>query len=81
MNRRDAESKKIGHNYQTKCLKIEFMKNCFYKIDILLNEKKSLKNSDDFLHRKLTLKIQFWHFLRPWHYVNLQNTAISFEYS
>ena len=39
------------------------------------------KNSVDFWHRKLTLKVQFWHFLRPWHYVNLQNTAISFEYS
>ena len=39
------------------------------------------KNSVDFWHRKLTLKVQFWHFLRPWHYVNLQNTAISFVYS
>ena len=39
------------------------------------------KNSVDFWHRKLTLKVQFWHFLRPWHYVNLQNTAISFESS
>ena len=40
-----------------------------------------MKNSVDFWHRKLTLKLQFWHFLRPWHYVNLQNTAIPFEYS
>ena len=38
-------------------------------------------NSVDFWHRKLTLKVQFWHFLRPSRYVNLQNTAISFEYS
>ena len=35
----------------------------------------------DFWHWKLTLKVQFWHFLRPWRYVNLQNTTISFEYS
>ena len=39
------------------------------------------KNSVDFWHRKLTLKVQFWHFLRPWRCVNLQNTAISLEYS
>ena len=25
--------------------------------------------------------IQFWHFLRPWRYVNSQNIAISFDYS
>ena len=48
---------------------------------IFLDENSFWKNSVDFWHRKLTLKVQFWHFLRPWHYVNLQNTAISFEYS
>ena len=47
---------------------------------IFLDEIFFWKNSVDFRHRKLTLKVQFWHFLRPWHYVNLQNTAISFEY-
>ena len=26
------------------------------------------------------LKVQFWQFLKPWRYVNSQNTAISFDY-
>ena len=39
------------------------------------------KYSVDFWHRKLTLKVRVWHFLSPWRYVNLQNTAISFECS
>ena len=29
----------------------------------------------------MTLKVQFWHFLIPWCYVNSQNTAISFDFS
>ena len=57
-----------------------FNKKCSPKL-IFLDEFFFWKNSVDFWHRKLTLKVQFWHFLRPWHYVNLQNTAISFEYS
>ena len=57
-----------------------FNKKCSPKL-IFLDEIFFWKNSVDFWHRKLTLKVQFWHFLRPWHYVNLQNTAISFEYS
>ena len=28
----------------------------------------------------LTLKVKFWHFLRPCHYSNSQNSKISFEY-
>ena len=57
-----------------------FNKKCSPKL-IFLDEIFFWKNSVDFWHRKLTLKVQFWHFLRPWHYVNLQNTAVSFEYS
>ena len=57
-----------------------FNKKCSPKL-IFLDEFFFWKISVDFWHRKLTLKVQFWHFLRPWHYVNLQNTAISFEYS
>ena len=57
-----------------------FNKKCSPKL-IFLDEFFFRKNSVDFWHRKLTLKVQFWHFLRPWHYVNLQNTAISFECS
>ena len=48
---------------------------------IFLNEFFFWKNLVDFWHRKLNLKVQSWHFLRPWCYVNLQNTAISLEYS
>ena len=38
-------------------------------------------NSDIFWHRKITFKVQFWYFLRPWRYVNSQKTAISFDNS
>ena len=43
---------------------------------ILVNEKKIEKDSDDFWHRKLTLKVKFWHFLTPPHYINSQNSII-----
>ena len=43
--------------------------------------KKNQKDSDDFLHRKLTLKVKFWHFLTHPHYTNLQNSMILFDYS
>ena len=36
------------------------------------------KISVDFLHRKLTFNVKFWHFFRICHYVNLQNAVISF---
>ena len=42
--------------------------------------KKIEKDSDDFWHRKLTLKVEFWHFLIPPHYSNSQNSIISFGY-
>ena len=29
----------------------------------------------------MTLKVRFWHFLTPPHYINLQNSMISFDYS
>ena len=48
---------------------------------IFLDEFFFWKKSVDFWHRKLTLEVQFWHFLRPWRYINLQNTALLFEYS
>ena len=41
--------------------------------------KKIEKYSDDFLHRKFTLKVRFWHFLTTRHYVNSQDEIISFE--
>ena len=46
-----------------------------------INKKWSLAYCIDFWHRKITLKVQFRHFLRSWRYVNLQNTAVSFESS
>ena len=48
---------------------------------IFFNEKKIQKDSDDFWHRKLTLKVKFWYFLTAPHYSNFQNLVISFEYS
>ena len=39
-------------------------KKCAPKL-VFFNEKKIKKDSDDFLHRKFTLKVQFGHFL-PW---------------
>ena len=34
---------------------------------VFFNKKKIEKDSDDFLHRKLILKVKFWHFLTPSH--------------
>ena len=48
---------------------------------IFFNEKKNQKDSDDFWHRKFTLKVKFWYFLTALHYSNFQNLVISFEYS
>ena len=42
---------------------------------------KTQKDSDDFWHRKLTLKVRFCHFLIALHYSNLQNSMILFDYS
>ena len=41
-------------------------KKCAPKL-VFINEKKIEKNSDDFWHRKLTLKVKFWHFLTACH--------------
>ena len=38
--------------------------------------KKIERDSDDFWHGKLTLKVKFWHFLKPPHYTNSQNSII-----
>ena len=65
--------------------KLKLEKNVFYKkwssTIIFLDDFFFDKNSVDFWYRKMTLKVQFRHFLRPWRNVNLQNTAISFENS
>ena len=45
---------------------------------VFFYEKKVEKDSDDFWHRKLTLKVKFWLFLTPPHYTNSQNSIISF---
>ena len=53
--------------------------------NVLLNSyssmKKNQKDSDDFWHRKLTLKVKFWHFLTARHYSNSPNFVISSDYS
>ena len=41
------------------------------------NEKQIEKDSDDFWHKKMTLKVKFWHFLKP---PNFQNSIIALEY-
>ena len=42
--------------------------------------KKNENHLDDFWHRKLTLKVIFWHFLTAPHYSNSQNSIIFFGY-
>ena len=37
---------------------------------VFFYKKKVEKDSDDFWHRKLTLKVKFWHFLTACHYSN-----------
>ena len=43
-------------------------------------KKKIQKDSDDFLLRKFTLKVQNWHFLMNCHQMETQNLVISFDY-
>ena len=43
--------------------------------------KKNQKVSDHFWHRKLTLKVKFWHFLTAGPYSNSPNLVISLDYS
>ena len=47
---------------------------------VFFNEKKIKKDSDDFWHRKLTLKVKFGHFLTPRQYTNSQISTIFFVY-
>ena len=49
---------------------------------IFFNEKKKKneKDSYNFRHRKLIMKVEFWHFLTPPHYTTSQNSITSFEY-
>ena len=79
-------SSKIGHDFGNKVVqKLTLSINIFYKKrapkQLFFNEKKNQKDSDDFWHRKLTLKVKFCHYLTPCHYSNSQNLVISFEYS
>ena len=61
---------KIGHHYCNKVIsKLTLPKNV-----------NNNKDSDDFWHRKLTLKVIFWHFLTAPHYSNPQNSIIFFGY-
>ena len=43
--------------------------------------KKTQKDSNGFWHRKLTLKLKFWHFLTVRHSYISPNSVISFDYS
>ena len=49
--------------------------------NLLLNWYSSMKkDSNDFWHRKLTLKVKLRHFLTPPYYTNFQNSMISLGY-
>ena len=77
---------KIGRHFSNKVvLKLKSAKNAFYKKGalklIFINEKFFLKDSDDFWHRKFTLKVQNWHFLTNCPQMETQNLVISFDYS
>ena len=70
-------------------LVINGFKNWFYqKMSITTNVhlnwystmKKNQKDSDDFWHRKLTLKVKFLHFLIPPYYTYSQNWIFPFGY-
>ena len=45
-----------------------------------MKKKKNEKDSYNFRHRKLIMKVEFWHFLTPPHYTISQNSITSFEY-
>ena len=68
----NVSSSKIGHDVSNKVVQnLTLEKNVLTK-DGLLNwyspmKKKIKKNSVDFWHQKLTLKVQFWHFLSNLH--------------
>ena len=57
-------------------------KKCFFTKNGLLNWYSQMiffwKNSVDFWHRKLTLKVRFWHFLTNWCSLYSQNTTVFF---
>ena len=63
---------KIRRHFRNKSRSIlKLSKNVFYKKCgpklIFFSEKKIQKDSNDFWHRKLTLKVKFWHFLTARH--------------
>ena len=77
---------KMGRHFSNKVvLKLKSAKNAFYKKGVLkftfFNEKKIQKDSDDFWHRKFTLKVQNRHFLTNCQRMETQNLVISFDYS
>ena len=51
------------------------------KIIRIFLKKKIQKDSDDFWRRKFTLKVQNWHFLTNYDWMETQNLVISFDYS
>jgi hypothetical protein len=54
-------------------------KKCAPKL-VFFIEKKIEKDSDDFWHRTLALKVKFWHFLTARYKSKTQNSIISFGY-
>ena len=81
-----TDRQKLGFILVNKVVvKLKSTKNAFYKKGapklIFFNEIFFKKDSDDFWHRKFTLKVQNWHFLTNCHQMETQNLVISFDYS
>ena len=69
-----GELSNMGHYFRKqRDSKINVIKKCAPKLTFF-NEKKMVKDSNYFRHRKC------WHFLRPPHFTNSQNSTISFEH-
>ena len=79
-----ASCQKKGIILVTKWFKNWFYQKMSITKHVLLNwyssMKKTEKYSNDFWHRKLNLKVKFWHFLTPPHCTNSQNSIISLSY-
>ena len=78
-----ASCQKLGiileNNVILKLILSKNVNNTKFAPKFFFNEKNQ-KNSNDFGHTKLTLKVRFWHFLTPPHYTDSQNSLISFGY-
>ena len=60
----NGEVSKIRPHFRKESdLKIDVIKKCAPKLILFIEKKKLRKMRIIFLHRKLTLKVKYWHFL------------------